>query len=284
MQFSLAQDISTLQKHLMVLAAENKRVALVPTMGALHAGHVTLIEVAKQMADAVVVSIFVNPTQFGHNEDFDKYPRMLDADINVAHDAGAALVYAPSVADMYPEGFSTSVSAGELGNILCGTSRPGHFDGVATVVMKLLLRVLPQTAVFGEKDFQQLAVIRRMVIDMDMPINILGVATVRESDGLAMSSRNAYLSHEERAVAPELYKILQGVGNDISSKMIMCEEALQRGKKELNAAGFNVDYLELRNANSLAPVVSYTGQPCRLFAAVWLGKTRLIDNIPLGQV
>lgn len=282
MQFSMAQDITTLQKHLMVLAAKNKRVALVPTMGALHRGHIALIHEAKRLADAVVVSIFVNPKQFGKNEDFNNYPRMLKDDANKSHEAGATLIYAPSEADMYPEGFATSVSVGEMGNILCGKFRPGHFDGVATVVMKLLLRVLPHTAVFGEKDYQQLCVIRRIVTDMDMPITIAGMPTVREESGLALSSRNAYLSSNEIKMAPKLYDILHIVGDDISSKMIMPNEALERGKKQLAEAGFKLDYLELRSEHVLEPVESYNGQPARLLVAAWLGKTRLIDNIPLG--
>ncbi|NBO19924.1 MAG: pantoate--beta-alanine ligase, partial [Proteobacteria bacterium] len=202
MQLTICHDMESLQENLASLALEGQRIALVPTMGALHEGHLALVRQAQDLADAVVVSIFVNPKQFGPKEDFGKYPRTLEADVEKLNKEGVQLVYAPDVADLYPEGFSTSVSVGELGTILCGKFRPGHFDGVATVVAKLLLRMLPHVAVFGEKDFQQLCVINRMVSDLDIAVEIVGVETMREPDGLALSSRNAYLSAEERKTAP----------------------------------------------------------------------------------
>lgn len=283
MQHQLAQDINALQQQLMAFAARQKSVALVPTMGALHAGHLALITAAKQLADEVVVSIFVNPKQFGAGEDFTKYPRPLEADIEAANKAGAALIYAPSGDDMYPDGFSTSISVGPIADILCGAHRPGHFDGVATVVAKLLLRVLPTVTVFGEKDYQQLCVIRRLVADMDMPITIAGAAIVREEDGLAMSSRNAYLSEEERATAPKLFEILQTTKSNILSDASNVDRALNAAKAALKEAGFALDYLELRKEHTLEPVGAADVHNARLLVAAALGKTRLIDNIAMGD-
>lgn len=278
MQLTIARDLPSLQRALTVQVQAKKRIALVPTMGALHAGHIQLVETAKQHADAVVATVFVNPTQFGPSEDFNKYPRMLDDDAKKLDKAGAHILYAPPVEDIYPEGFSTTVSTGDMGKILCGKFRPGHFDGVATVVAKLLIRALPHVAVFGEKDYQQLCVINRMVHDLDIPVQLIGVPTVREADGQAMSSRNAYLSKEERAVAPKLHQTLvqtaaRVIGGDAAG-------ALKDGIAALNAAGFKVDYLELRQSRTLAPLDKFS-PPARLLVAAWLGKTRLIDNIPL---
>lgn len=261
-------------------AVKGKSIALVPTMGALHNGHITLMQEAKRHADIVVASIFVNPKQFGPNEDFAKYPRMLESDLKQTDAAGVAIAYTPSVEDMYQDGFSTTVSTGELGKILCGVSRPVHFDGVATVVAKLLLRVMPQVALFGEKDYQQLCVIRRMVRDLDIPVEIIGVPTIREADGLAMSSRNAYLSAEERNIAPLLYKTM----NEIAAKLkngAAVEPVLAESKQSLATAGFKMDYLEVREADSLKAMQGKVTAPSRLFAAAWLGKTRLIDNIAI---
>lgn len=279
MQFTIARDMESLQEALGGLLRAGKRLALVPTMGALHAGHSSLIELAKNEADAVVTSIFVNPKQFAPNEDFDKYPRSLEADIEVIRKAGGSIVYAPSSEDLYPEGFTTSVSAGALGDMLEGQFRPGFFNGVATVVAKLLLRTLPHIAVFGEKDYQQLCVIRRVVEDLDIGVEIIGAPTVREPDGLAMSSRNAYLSQAERASAPMLYEILGHVGKSISGGSPV-KSALAQGTAGLTKAGFKVDYLELRDADTLEPVQN--ADNARLLAAAWLGKTRLIDNIGVG--
>jgi pantoate--beta-alanine ligase len=276
-----AQNMEALQSALVPLVKSGKRVALVPTMGALHAGHMELVNAAKYYADVVVMSIFVNPTQFGPNEDFAKYPGMLEADLKKAGEAGVAIAYTPSVEDIYPEGFLTSVSVGDLGKILCGAFRPGHFDGVATIVSKLLLRTLPHVALFGEKDYQQLCVIRRVVYDLDIPVEIIGVPTVREADGLALSSRNAYLTAKERETAPKLHATLVqamaklSVGGSVS-------DTVAEGKKALTDAGFKVDYLEVREEGSLKHVVEKVKSPSRLLVAAWLGKTRLIDNIAIG--
>jgi pantoate--beta-alanine ligase len=274
-QLTIARNKSELSAALN--KAEGKRIALVPTMGALHSGHLALVDAAKQQADAVVMSIFVNPTQFAPNEDFSKYPRMLEADLKKANESGVVIAYTPSVEDMYPEGFLTSVSVGELGKILCGAFRPGHFDGVATVVAKLLLRTVPHVALFGEKDYQQLCVIRRAVSDLDMPVDIVGVPTVREQDGLAISSRNAYLSEKERAIAPKLHMTLVDTAAKLQAGAPVAD-ALAEGKKMLADTGFRVEYLEIRKEDSLH-AIEKLDSPARLLVATWLGKTRLIDNI-----
>ncbi|MDE3016880.1 MAG: pantoate--beta-alanine ligase [Pseudomonadota bacterium] len=281
MQLTIAHDMESLQKALTGPAMAGKRIALVPTMGALHDGHMALINHAKETADEVVLTIFVNPKQFSANEDFSKYPRMLKSDINKLDKAGVAIVYTPPLEDVYPDGYTTTVSVGALGDILCGKTRPGHFNGVATVVTKLLLRVLPHVAVFGEKDYQQLCVIRRIVTDLDISVDIIGLPTVREADGLAMSSRNAYLSTEERKIAPGLYEVLSSVGNTILSGGVGIKSALDQGAAALVMAGFKVDYLELHDAETLA-MADNLDNPARLLAAAWLGNTRLIDNIAIG--
>lgn len=280
MQSVIAHSLESLQKELIALVRAGKRIALVPTMGALHDGHMALVEAAKQHADAVVVSIFVNPKQFGPHEDFSKYPRMLEADLEKIGKAGAAIAYTPTVEDVYPPGFSSHVAMGKIGEILCGKFRPGHFDGVATVVAKLLLRVLPHVAVFGEKDYQQLCVIHRAVLDLDIPVSIVGLPTVREKDGLAMSSRNVYLSKEERALAPKLHQTLVQTAARIAAMPANVSAALADGAAALAAAGFKVDYLELRASETLEEMDKFR-PPARLLAAAWLGKTRLIDNIAL---
>lgn len=279
MQLTIANDVVSLQKALIALARQGKRIGLVPTMGALHSGHMALVNVARQRSDAVVMSIFVNPRQFGPAEDFSRYPRPVEADIAKAQEAGVDVLYMPSVEDMYPMEFMTTVSTGALGQILCGRSRPGHFDGVATVVTKLLLRVAPHVAVFGEKDYQQLCVIRRVVYDLDIPMEILGMPTIREEDGLALSSRNVYLTPEERKVAPVLYQTLEETASAIKGGAGV-KNAVDAGIKTLKQAGFKMDYLELRQAYSLNALEKYEA-PARLLAAAWLGKTRLIDNIGL---
>ncbi len=273
----VVHDVESLQEALASLAKEGKRLALVPTMGALHAGHMSLIKLASDYADAVAVSIFVNPSQFGKGEDFDKYPRMLSADIKKSDDAGASIVYAPSVEDMYPTGYATSVAVGGMDEILCGRFRPGHFSGVATVVAKLLLRTLPHVAVFGEKDYQQLCVIRRMAEDLDIPVEIIGAPTMREGDGLALSSRNAYLTDDERKLAPKVFETLTRAANRIKAGGAV-KDALAEGMAALTAAGFRVDYLELRSEDELKEMHDIS-EPSRLLVAAWLGKTRLIDNI-----
>lgn len=262
--------------------ADGLTVALVPTMGALHAGHMSLVHHALGKADRVVVSIFVNPTQFGPNEDFDAYPRQPEQDAAAIMAAGGHAVYLPTVAEMYPDGASTMVEVSGVSSGLCGDARPGHFRGVATVVTKLLLQALPDVAVFGEKDFQQLMVIRRLVQDLDIPVCIVGAPIVREADGLAMSSRNAYLSAEERKTAAQISAVLTEAvtrlraGAPVST---VCDSA----RAALLGAGFRaVDYLELRDAETLAPVTDASrdpSRPSRLLVAAFLGKTRLIDNM-----
>jgi pantoate--beta-alanine ligase len=257
-------------------------VALVPTMGALHEGHMSLIRLGAAQADRVVTSIFVNPTQFGPNEDFARYPRQLEQDRAKVGAAGGHLVYAPTVEEMYPGGFATTISVTGVSAGLCGAARPGHFDGVATVVCKLLLQALPDVAIFGQKDWQQLAVIRRMAADLNVPVRIEGGPIVREADGLALSSRNAYLSAEERAIANTLHATLQQVAADIE-KGTDIADACAWGIGELKDKGFgSVDYLEVRDAETLAPMTSMTA-PARVLVAAVLGKTRLIDNVPCGR-
>jgi pantoate--beta-alanine ligase len=262
------------------------RIALVPTMGALHEGHLSLVRRAKAEADHVVVSIFVNPKQFGPNEDFATYPRQLAADAAMLEAEGVALLWAPSVEEMYPSGFATSISVAGLSEGFCGAARPGHFEGVATVVCKLFNQVEPDLAVFGEKDFQQLAVIRRMARDLDLTrphvSNIIGVPTVREADGLAMSSRNRYLTPAQRAAAAALPRAMREAIAAIEGGA-QVPNALAALKAHLLAAGFtSVDYAALADASSLAPLEALGKDPARLLVAARIGNTRLIDNMPVG--
>lgn len=250
---------------------EGLSVALVPTMGALHAGHIALVAAALARCDRAVVSIFVNPTQFAQHEDLARYPRDEAGDVAKLAGAGAHLVWAPTVAEMYPDGFATHVAVGGAALPLEGAFRPHHFGGVATVVCKLVAAATPDVALFGEKDFQQLAVIRQMVRDLALPVTIEGVATVREVDGLALSSRNAYLSPDERHIAPMLHKVISEVARGRNPA---------EGAAALLGAGFTkIDYIEVRDAETLAPFMPGAGRPGRVLAAVWLGKTRLIDNV-----
>ncbi len=264
--------------------AAGRRVALVPTMGALHAGHMALVNAARGVADAVVVSVFVNPTQFGPNEDFSSYPRQLEMDTALCADHGVDAVYAPSVEEMYPNGFATRMSVtAPLVEVLCGASRPGHFDGVAIVVSKLLLQALPDVALFGEKDFQQLQVIRRVVVDVNIPVEIMGVPTQREHDGLALSSRNAYLLPEERAVAPALHQTLQHMAERLRAGEALTA-VLTEGRNRIVQVFHALDYLDLRRERdlydaALLPQGAWLAEPCRLFVAAKLGKARLIDNV-----
>jgi len=254
------------------------KVALVPTMGALHAGHMALVAEAKKRADKVVASIFVNPAQFGEGEDFGRYPRREAEDVEMLEGAGCDLLWAPSVEDMYPHGFATSVSVGGVTDLWEGEARPGHFDGVATVVAKLLIAVRPDVALFGEKDFQQLAVIRRMVADLGLGVEIVGVSTVREPDGLALSSRNIYLSAEERQQALGLPQALEVARNAIRAGAPVAE-TLHEARANLRNAGFSrIDYFALVDATSLQPLDEPNGD-MRLIAAAVIGTTRLIDNL-----
>lgn len=278
---AIVRTVADLRARVAEWRRQGQKVALVPTMGALHEGHLSLVRAAQKLADRVVVSIFVNPRQFGANEDFGRYPRQEAEDTEKLANVAADLLFAPDVTEMYPEGFATNVSVGGVTEGLCGAARPGHFDGVATVVTKLLLQCLPDVAVFGEKDYQQLLTIKRVARDLDIPVAILGAPTMREADGLAMSSRNAYLSPEERRIAARLPAILRELvaaaerGDELSA---LCA----RGIAELKAAGFaSVDYLEFRDAETLAPV-SRIERPARILVAARLGNTRLIDNMPVG--
>jgi pantoate--beta-alanine ligase len=263
--------------------SEGKRIGLTPTMGNLHSGHVALVSKAVQRADFVVATIFVNPLQFGPNEDLATYPRTLAADQEKLLQAGCHLLFTPTVEEMYPHGMAdqTLVSVPHLSEGLCGASRPGHFDGVATVVSKLFNMVQPDLAVFGEKDFQQLAVIRAMVRDLNMPIKIIGEPTVRADDGLALSSRNGYLSPEQRAAAPALYRVISQIGATIRAGEQDFVGLLEDGRRQLEAAGFRIDYLEIRDASSLRPATAQDSDLV-ILAAAFLGQTRLIDNLHLS--
>ena len=255
-------------------------VALVPTMGALHAGHLALVDEAKRRAEKVVATIFVNPKQFGENEDFGRYPRREGEDARLLEEHGCDLVWIPDVEEIYPKGFSTNVSVSGIADRWEGEARPGHFDGVATVVARLLLSVRPDIAVFGEKDFQQLAVIRRMVGDLGIGVEIVGVPTVREPDGLALSSRNAYLSADERGRAVALPNALEDAKRAIRAGQPV-SSALEEGRQSLIECGFSrVDYFALVDAQTLEPLDAAAGE-MRLIAAAVIGSTRLIDNLPV---
>jgi pantoate--beta-alanine ligase len=251
-------------------------------MGNLHSGHAALVTKAAQRADFVVASIFVNPLQFGANEDLDKYPRTLAADQQRLLDAGCHLLFAPTVEEMYPDGMAvqTRVSVPSLSEGLCGASRPGHFEGVATVVSKLFNMVQPDLAVFGEKDYQQLAVIRAMVRDLNMPIQIIGEPTVRAEDGLALSSRNGYLTPEQRSTAPVVYRTLKQIGEALGRGQADFAALLEQGKANLIAAGLRPDYLEVRHAVNLRPA-TFGDRDVVILVAAYLGNTRLIDNLYL---
>ena len=271
------RDLNELRAAIAAFRAEGARIALVPTMGALHAGHIALIDAAKRAGTKVVASIFVNPTQFGPNEDLARYPRREAADSRMLVEAGCDLLWLPTVETMYPDGFASTISVAGVSETLDGAARPGHFDGVATVVTKLFNQVSPDAAFFGEKDYQQLQVIRRMVNDLDFAIDIVGVPTQRDDDGLALSSRNIYLDEEERAKAVALPRAL-GVAARAIARGIPPEEAAAEAQTSLVAAGFTVDYVTLVDAETLAANPG-ADRPRRLLAAARMGQTRLIDNI-----
>jgi len=275
----IARTVPALRKALLPFRRKGQRIALVPTMGALHQGHLTLVKEARKRADRVVVSIFVNPTQFAANEDFGSYPRTFASDVAALTEAKADVVWAPTAKAMYPEGFATRIAP--EGAALAGLEdkfRPHFFGGVATVVAKLFTQVAPDVALFGQKDYQQLQVVTQMAKDLDLPLKVIGVPTVREKDGLALSSRNAYLSQQERALAPVLARVLKTAAKRIKQNEPL-EMVLEEGRAEIARAGFALDYLEARHAVTLAPIAARKDGPIRLLVAAKIGKTRLIDNL-----
>ena len=279
----LITSIDEMQQTISRHRLENKRIAFVPTMGFLHEGHASLLREGRRQGDILVLSIFVNPIQFGKNEDLDRYPRDLARDSRIAEECGVDIIFTPDAAEMYPAGFQTSISIRELSQPLCGASRPGHFDGVATVVAKLFNIVRPDLALFGRKDYQQLALIRQMTSDLSMPVTVQGMPIVRERDGLAMSSRNAYLSTAERQSALCLHRTISAVRAAYDSG----EQSIDRLRDEALAIIHNeqtvqIDYLEFRDGTTLQPAtIAVDGTLLAL--AVNLGKTRLIDNTLLGK-
>jgi len=279
----IAQSVPELKTEIARLRAAGRRIAFVPTMGNLHAGHRHLMEQARRHADAVVASIYVNPLQFGPQEDFSAYPRTPEQDRTVLEDAKVELLFLPDDAAIYPRGraASTRVEVPGVSDILCGAARPGHFRGVATVVHRLLQLVTPDAALFGKKDYQQLLVIRLMTADFGLPVKIIGIDTVRDADGLAMSSRNGYLTLEERRIAPKLYATLQALAGQIQSatENDFAEYEAQAGK-QLEIAGFRPDYVSVRRQQDLA-IPGSGDRQLVILAAAWLGRARLIDNLEL---
>ncbi len=277
---SILRTVAELRERVRTWRCAGERVAVVPTMGALHEGHLSLVEAAKARAERVIVTLFVNPKQFNNASDLAAYPRTEADDAAKLAPLAVDVLFAPAVEEMYSSGFSTTVSVTGVSDGLCGAHRPGHFDGVATVVSKLLLQSEADIACFGEKDFQQLLVVRRLAADLNIPVEIVGCPTVREADRLALSSRNVRLTPEERRVAPAIARILF----DSADRLAAGTEAgpvLEQARRELETAGFDrVEYFELRDAETLAPVAK-VGSAARLLAAAWLGNTRLIDNVPV---
>ena len=278
----VVRTIAELRQHTSRWRIAGQTIGLIPTMGALHNGHLSLIKLAQRKCDRVIATIFVNPRQFLPNEDFDEYPRNEESDIQKLIEMGVDLLFAPKAPEMYQPDASTTVVISKLTHCLCATSRPGFFDGVGTVVTKLLIQALPDLAIFGEKDYQQLLVIKRLTRDLDIPVEIIGAPTIREADGLAVSSRNVFLSQTNRETASKVFEILKKTataiaqGNDV---LVACEEA----RSELMLAGFSeIDYFEARHSETLELIQSFENSG-RLFAAVWLGSTRLIDNLEIKE-
>ena len=278
----VVRTIAELRQHTSRWRIAGQTIGLIPTMGALHNGHLSLIKLAQGKCDRVIATIFVNPRQFLPNEDFDEYPRNEESDIQKLIEMGVDLLFAPKAPEMYQPDASTTVVISKLTDCLCATSRPGFFDGVGTVVTKLLIQALPDLAIFGEKDYQQLLVIKRLARDLDIPVEIIGAPTIREADGLAVSSRNVFLSQTNRETASKVFEILKKTataiaqGNDV---LVACEEA----RSELILAGFSeIDYFEARHSETLELIQNFENNG-RLFAAVWLGSTRLIDNLEIKE-
>ncbi|MFN7400667.1 MAG: pantoate--beta-alanine ligase [Sandaracinobacter sp.] len=274
-----ARTVMALRARIRSWRAAGERIALVPTMGALHAGHLSLVGIGRRHAHRVVASIFVNPRQFGANEDLDRYPRPEARDADLLRQAACDMLFLPPSEAVYPKGYATNVSVAGLDRPMEGAARPGHFDGVATVVTKLLLMAFPDVAIFGEKDWQQLAIIRRLATDLNIPAEIVGAPIIRESDGLAMSSRNAYLAPAHRAVAGALFRTLQAAAAALSGGASV-PDSLTAACAALESAGFKVDYLVLADEQTLQPI-DRALPGGRLFAAARLGTTRLLDNLPV---
>ncbi|MDC1171374.1 pantoate--beta-alanine ligase [Alphaproteobacteria bacterium] len=276
----IVRTVAELRSHVSAWRKDGLSISLIPTMGSLHAGHLSLMKVGREKSDKVIASIFVNPLQFAPNEDFETYPREENFDILKLVEEGVDLLFAPKVNEMYREKSKTTINVGGLTDCLCALSRPGFFDGVATVVTKLLLQALPDIAIFGEKDYQQLLVIKRFTTDLDIPVEIIGAPTIRENDGLALSSRNIYLDTKSRSIAPSMYSILNQHASNISNGSDI-KKSLEIARKNLQDSGFGkIDYLDLRNSQTLEACGDLK-QPSRLFAAAWLGSTRLIDNLAI---
>jgi pantoate--beta-alanine ligase len=278
----IIRELAALRDAVREYRESGKRIALVPTMGALHAGHLALVEEGLRRADVVVTSIFVNPKQFAPHEDMDRYPRRERTDAQLLEKANAAILWAPPVEEMYPDGFATNVSVSGISEVLDGAARPGHFDGVATVVLKLFNQLKPDVALFGEKDWQQLAVVRRLALDLDLEMEIVGVPTVRDDQGLALSSRNAYLTEDEVAKARTLPRALGEAAAAIGRGEPVAG-VLAGAVARLVEAGFDpIDYVSLRDAETLEPVETLSERPARLLAAARMGSARLIDNLPVA--
>ena len=274
----IVRNVADLRAAIAAARKNGSKIGLVPTMGSLHEGHLSLVRAAKQRRPFVVATLFVNPKQFAPHEDFDRYPRDEAGDAKQLASAGCDLLFAPERSVMYPEGFATSVLVSSVSTMLEGQMRPHFFGGVATVVTKLLLQTLPDAAFFGEKDYQQLLVIKQLARDLDIPVEIVGCPTVREHDGLAMSSRNAYLSADERRIATRLNAVLHDAIKALHDNTPV-DAVETEATRHLSAAGFtSIDYVAVRNANTLQPITS-SAEPTRILAAAWLGKTRLIDNM-----
>lgn len=277
---NIVRTISDIRALVALWREEGHVIALVPTMGALHEGHCALVREACENASRVIISIFVNPAQFAPHEDFTAYPRQTESDIKKVEQIGGHLIYTPNEAEMYPPDFSTKVIVGGVSEGLCGLARPHFFSGVATVVIKLFLQVMPNIAVFGEKDYQQLLVVRQLVRDLNIPVQILGSPIIREEDGLALSSRNAYLNAQERAIAPLIYNTISSIARDVVGGH-QIDSALETGRSRLEADGLIVEYLEVRDSNDLSRVCELGNKSARVFIAAHLGRTRLIDNVAI---